>query len=164
MADLDLDTVFWDRTESRGGDTYGSAPPAPTPPPEETSVTYRAFRRMLEEEMDLLPRYCFDELSGGVVAERRSMLSPDRVADDLYILGLYTWSQLGKQVKLFYGSFRAVLGEEGPEAYREKIRDVLRHEFRHHMETRAGEFGKGSLIEEDEMRKERYYEAHGKKI
>ncbi len=53
----------------------------------------------------------------------------------------------------------AVLGQAEERAYRDQIRETLRHEFRHHMETRAGEFGKGSLIEEDERRREAYFQA-----
>ena len=124
------------------------------------AVTYERFREMVSEEMDLLPPYVFDELSGGVLVEERKRLSPDSVADDLFILGYYTWSGLGKQITLYYGSFTAVLGRGDEETYRAQIRETLRHEFRHHMETRAGEFGKGSLLEEDRMRRARYLQAH----
>lgn len=124
------------------------------------AVTYERFREMVSEEMDLLPPYVFDELSGGVLVEERKRLSPDSVADDLFILGYYTWSGLGKQITLYYGSFMAVLGRGDEETYRAQIRETLRHEFRHHMETRAGEFGKGSLLEEDMNRRARYLQAH----
>ena len=155
----DLYTPFWDATFSRGPAPFLLPLPERRPEPPRP-ISYETFKRIMAEELDLLPRYCFDELTGGVLAEERAMLSPDRVADDLYVLGLYTWSMLGKQVKLFYGSFTEVIGPAAEDVYREKIRETIRHEFRHHMETRAGEFGKGSLLEEDARQKARYYEAH----
>ena len=53
-----------------------------------------------------------------------------------------------------------VYGAAGEDVYRAQIRETLRHEFRHHMEARAGVFGKGSLMEEDARRRERYLMAH----
>ena len=155
MNITDLSTVFWDSTSSDGG-------PAPAVPVRELPrpVSYDTFREMVSEEMDLLPQYVFDELSGGVLVERRARLSPDSVADDLFILGQYRWGSLGKQVTLYYGSFREVLGAADEAAYRARVRETLRHEFRHHMETRAGEFGKGSLLEEDARQRQRYLQAH----
>ena len=157
MRDFDLITTLWDETSSTGRDTFtpalGWSLKAPAP------VSYPRFRELVAEEMDLLPDYVFDELSGGVLVEDRRRLSPDSVADDLFILGLYTWGGLGKQVTLYYGSFVEVLGSASEKAYRKRIRETLRHEFRHHMETRAGIFGKGSLLEEDENRRQRYLQA-----
>ena len=48
------------------------------------------------------------------------------------------------------------------EVIRTQIRNTLRHEFLHHMETRAGLFGSGTLIEEDAKRMMTYYMRHGK--
>jgi len=161
MASFDDLSFVWDSTASGGGETVTLSPGwrRADPPAEPQPMSLEAFRAAVEEELDLLPPYCFDELSGGVLVEDRARLSPDSVADDLYILGLYRWNQLGKQVTLYYGSFVAVLGQAEERAYRDQIRETLRHEFRHHMETRAGEFGKGSLIEEDERRREAYFQA-----
>ena len=157
MAFDDWTAPLWDGTSSGGGETLSPAPGWTQTRRE--PVSYETFREMVSEEMDLLPQYVFDELSGGVLVEERRKLSPDSVADDLFILGLYKWGGLGKQVTLYYGSFVEILGDADQETYRAQIRETLRHEFRHHMETRAGEFGKGSLLEEDLRRRERYLEA-----
>ena len=153
------DSFLWDSTASSASEDLLPAggwkqeqPPAP--------ISYETFREIVSEEMDLLPQYVFDELTGGVLVERRARLSPDSVDNDLFLMGLYNWGGLGKQVTLFYGSFVEVYGAAEEAVYRKHIRETLRHEFRHHMETRAGEFGKGSLLEEDARRREKYLLAH----
>lgn len=159
MGTLDFHPMLCDGTASEGGDLLTVAPGGGWTEEERGPISYRRFREIVSEEMDLLPQYVFEELSGGVLVEKKAKLSPDSVADDLFIMGLYRWGGLGKQVTLFYGSFVEVYGDASEKTYRAKIRDTLRHEFRHHMETRAGEFGKGSLLEEDARRRERYIRA-----
>ncbi len=91
-------------------------------------------------------------------------LHPDRLADDLYIMGTYSTSPvMGKQIVIYYGSFTKTMPYADEEALRLKIRDTLRHEFRHHMETRAGFFGKGTLIDEDKREMSRYFLMHAKR-
>ena len=156
MGTFDFHPMLWDGTVSGGGDQLTFRPQGGWTEEERGPISYQRFREIVSEEMDLLPQYVFDELSGGVLVEKKAKLSPDSVANDLFILGLYKWGGLGKQVTLFYGSFVAIYGDAGEKTYRAQIRETLRHEFRHHMETRAGEFGKGSLLEEDARRRERY--------
>ena len=119
------------------------------------------FTQIAEEEMALLPQYVYDELNGGVLIDPDAFPHPARMAEDLYILGTYSSSGiLGKQIVLYYGSFVITMGHLSDEAVRQQIRDTLRHEFRHHLETRAGLFGKDTLIEEDRDRMIRYYMRH----
>ena len=123
-------------------------------------MTFDEFADIVDDEMDLLPDYVYDDLNGGVVVDERPCLHPERLADDLYILGTYTSdSVLGKQIRIYYGSFAAAVSHD-PAVIRRQIRETLRHEFLHHMETRAGMFGKGTLIEEDRERMRRYYQSH----
>ena len=126
-------------------------------------MCYDDFADIVDDEMNLLPDYCYDELNGGVLVDDQAYLHPGRVTDDLYILGTYSWdSRMGRQIVLYYGSFAATMGNAPEEAIRKKIRETLRHEFLHHLETRAGLFGKGSLVEEDRERMRQYYIRHGK--
>ena len=128
---------------------------------EDVMISFDDFARIAKEEVGLLPEYVHDELNGGVLADPAAYPHPGRLADDLYILGTYSVDHIfGKQIILYYGSFVATLGNASETLYREKIRDTVRHEFRHHMETRAGIFRDGSLIEEDEKRMEEYYKNH----
>ena len=124
-------------------------------------MTFHEFADLVDEEMNLVPDYVYDELNGNVVVEDQAYLHPARVADDLYILGTYHSDPiLGKQIRIYYGSFAAVLGNSSKEAYRKQVRKTLRHEFLHHLETRAGIFGKDSLIEEDRQQMLAYYARH----
>lgn len=125
-------------------------------------ITYDEFELMVREEMELLPDYVGGDLNGGVLIDPAAYLHPARVADDLYILGTYSQNGImGKQIVLYYGSFMASMGNADPEHIRAQVRDTLRHEFLHHMETKAGLYWKGTLIEEDRDRMLRYYMRHG---
>ena len=127
-------------------------------------MTFDRFTEIAEEELALLPEYVHEELNGGVLTDPGMYLHPGRVADDLYILGTYTTDPvMGKQIVLYYGSFMATIRGAGEEEIRAKIRETLRHEFRHHLETRAGLFRKDTLIEEDAECMKRYYMMHGAK-
>ena len=127
-------------------------------------MTFDEFTGIVEEELALLPDYVHEELNGGVLTDPSAYLHPGRVADDLYILGTYSSDPvMGKQIVLYYGSFMRTMGGAPFEVIRSQIRDTLRHEFLHHMETRAGLFGKGTLIEEDAQRMMRYYIRHAEK-
>ena len=120
-------------------------------------MTMEEFSAIVEEEMALLPEYVFEELNGGVIVDERTCQHPDSQRNDLYILGTYTSGGVpGKQVTLYYGSFMATMPGGATEYIRAQIRETLRHEFLHHLETKAGMFGEGSLIEEDRERMIRY--------
>lgn len=101
------------------------------------AMNFDRFFELVEAEADLLPEAFFDELNLGIIAEDREKRNP--AGDDLFILGEYRRSQIGNQICLFYGSFVRLLGLYAcEERYRDQVRKSLRHEFRHHMEGRAG--------------------------
>ena len=127
-------------------------------------ISIERFNEIVEEELALLPEYVFEELNGGVIVDEKINLHPKRMADDLYIMGTYSTSPvMGKQIVLYYGSFARTMPYADEDTLRLKIRDTIRHEFRHHMETRAGFFGKGTLIDEDKQEMDRYYLMHAKR-
>ena len=125
-------------------------------------MSFDDFADIVDDEMNLLPDYCYDELNGGVVVDEAAYPHPARQADDLYILGTYSADPvLGRQIRLYYGSFRACI-RDNPESMQRQIRSTLRHEFLHHLEARAGIYGKDSLAEEDRQNMIRYFERHKK--
>ena len=127
-------------------------------------MTLDEFAEIVEEEMELLPKYVFDELNGGVLVDEKAYPHPARMAEDLYILGTYSSGGiLGKQIVLYYGSFALTMGGSGEQNIRRQIRETLRHEFRHHLETKAGLFGRGTLVEEDRNSMIRYFMRHREK-
>ena len=121
-------------------------------------ISYDEFSRIAKEELYQLPEYVHEGLNGGVLTDPAAYPHPARLADDLYIMGTYSVDPgRGKQIVLYYGSFTASLGEAGEKVYREQIRETVRHEFLHHLETRAGLFGKNTLVEEDRERMMKYF-------
>ena len=122
-------------------------------------ITYDEFEQMVKEELSLLPDYVRQDLSGGVLIDPTAYLHPARAADDLYILGTYSrGSYMGNQIILYYGSFMAAMGYAPRTAIQDQVRETLRHEFLHHMETKAGE---KTLVEEDRDRMIKYFLRHG---
>ena len=125
-------------------------------------VSFDEFEELVKEELQLLPEYVHRDLNGGVLIDPAAYLHPARIEDDLYILGTYTHGGImGKQIVLYYGSFAAAMPGAGAEAVRMQVRGTLRHEFLHHLETQAGLYWKGTLIEEDRDNMIRYYMRHG---
>jgi hypothetical protein len=105
-------------------------------------ITIVQAEKILSELTDELPEIFFKELSGGVILLPETKRSPVKGADGLYILGEYHRNiNLGRYIVIYYGSFRRVHGSLQYEDYKNELRKVLRHEFRHHMESLAGERG-----------------------
>lgn len=111
---------------------------------------------MLAELMDELPEAFFESLNGGVCLLPEAKPDPEFPGEDLYILGEYCEDPyLGKSIVIYYGSFAPVFGDLSPLEMRRELRDTLRHEFRHHVESLAGENG---LDIEDEKWLQQYLE------
>lgn len=114
-------------------------------------------REMLEELAAELPEPFFRELNGGISLLPEAKLSPIARAEDLYIMGEYCRSRaLGRYIVIYYGSFMKLYGHLDRERLLPKLRETLRHEFRHHLESLAGEKG---LELEDERQAREYLEA-----
>ncbi len=79
--------------------------------------------------------------------------------DGFYVLGHYSVNRLGRHIALFYGSFRAILRGQPRRVWEQRIRETIRHEFRHHVETLAGD---RSLAIEDAKQRLRYEEVRSK--
>ena len=84
----------------------------------------------------------------------------------LYIFGQYRKSSIGRQITIFKGSFDMMHGnswlydESAKERLKGHLRDVLRHEFRHHMEYMADIHNSESLEREDERAIRAYLGMH----
>ena len=103
-------------------------------------ISLEEFEEIVEEITVTLPEDFFRELHGGVIVREQAKLHPASVDNDLFVMGEYHLDRyLGRFVVLYYGSFRACHGYLSREMLREKIRKVILHEFRHHLESLAGE-------------------------
>lgn len=102
-------------------------------------VSLEEFHEMLNEEADALPEALYRGLNGGVILSEACRLSEHARADDLYTMGEYQYSgAMGSRIVIYYGSFQRVYGNCTPQELRSRVREVLRHEFRHHLERQAG--------------------------
>lgn len=103
-------------------------------------LTYELFEDIALEIADTFPEDFFRELHGGVMVRRDRRLHPAAKDHDLFILGEYHRDRyLGRFIVLYYGSFEACFGTSTKEELCVRIRKVLLHEFRHHLESLAGE-------------------------
>ena len=114
------------------------------------------FFEMLKEVCDELPDEFFRELHHGVQLAEEAKISPHARADDLVVMGEYHRSYLGNKITIYYGSFVRTCSHLSGDQLKDRLREVVRHEFRHHMENLAGMYGRDSLEHEDREELRRY--------
>lgn len=107
------------------------------------------FYEMLDEVCAELPDDFFRDLHYGVQLSEEFKLSPYAENGDLVIMGEYNRSRQGNKITIYYGSFERMCGWMNEDQLRERLRGVVRHEFRHHLENLAGVYGADSLEHED---------------
>jgi len=101
-----------------------------------SAMSFEEFQELLGQMLDEIPPPLLEELSGGVLAEKRTAWSEEH--PDLVLLGQYLVDPyLGRLIVLYYGSFVRAYGADR-ERWVEEMRRTLRHEIRHHVESRAG--------------------------
>ena len=119
------------------------------------------YRSIVSELLDELPEEFFRELTGGVVVSAAAEVPEYARGNDLYTLGQYQIYSGVRQIVMFKGSFDRVHPQADAEKAREILRGVLRHEFRHHLESLGGVRNSTSLEAEDKRRKQAYLARHG---
>ena len=108
---------------------------------------------ILEDICESIPSYAFDHLNGGIILSEDKKYHEESRAEDLLIMGEYQRSILGNMIKIYYGSFMEMYRFSSRERLREKLEEVLLHEFTHHLEFLANEWG---LVIEDKKFLEEY--------
>lgn len=91
---------------------------------------------MLAEE---LPEEFYKDLNAGIVLTPEIKRSP--YGDDLTIMGEYVRNHMGRGIIIYGGSINSAYGWMPEERMTEELREILRHEFTHHIESLAGERG-----------------------
>ena len=110
-------------------------------------ITFDEVGEMLDDIADEIPRDFFKELNGGIVLLPDTKVHKESGgAQTLYTLGEYHndrqgYGGLGRYITIFYGSFTALYGRCSRRHQKEELRKVLLHEFTHHLESLAGEYG-----------------------
>ena len=118
------------------------------------------FFELLKEVCDELPDDFFRELHQGVMLSEETKISPHARNNDLVIMGEYTRSRYGNKITVYYGSFVRTYGGASEEFLKDRLRDVVRHEFRHHMENLGGVYGRDSLEYEDKVQLRQYLKGY----
>ncbi len=97
---------------------------------------------ILDEIAEEIPREFFNKLNEGVILLPKHKHHPESTdGNPLYILGEYRRSVTGRNIVIYYGSFKRVHNGISERALKRKLRDTLLHEFTHHLESLAGEKG-----------------------
>lgn len=116
--------------------------------------TLDEMETMLDEIAETFPPELFNELNGGIILLPDVKMNPLGKDQDLYILGEYQYSAIfGRLISIYQGSMNQVYGHLTRDQMMEKLRATLKHEFRHHLESLAGERGL-------EIEDEQYIEAY----
>ncbi|MDU7115278.1 MAG: metallopeptidase family protein [Peptoniphilus harei] len=108
---------------------------------------------ILEEICESIPSYAYEHLNGGIILTEERKFHQESYAEDLLIMGEYQRSILGNMIKIYYGSFMDLYRFSPRERLKEKLEEVLLHEFTHHLEFLANEWG---LVIEDNKFLEEY--------
>ncbi|MBQ3266283.1 MAG: metallopeptidase family protein [Ruminococcus sp.] len=101
-------------------------------------MTYEECGVILDEIAESLPVELYRELNGGIVLEEGVRYHWYAQNNDLCILGVYIRDNLGKSIKIYYGSIIRAYRNKTLDEYREILRRILVHELRHHNEYLAG--------------------------
>jgi predicted Zn-dependent protease with MMP-like domain len=105
-------------------------------------ITIDEAAAMLDEIAAELPKEFFNYLNGGILLMPEAKIHPESKSNDLYILGTYhNERDLGRYIKIYYGSFEHLYEYCSEARLRKKLSEVLVHEFTHHLESLAGERG-----------------------
>lgn len=112
--------------------------------------TIEVVHKMLDEISEEIPVEFYNGLNEGIVLLPESKIHPEsRSGNKLYIMGEYSRSITGRNIVIYYGSFRNVHFGISEEDLREELKHTLLHEFTHHLESRAGERGLEVKDQED---------------
>ena len=110
---------------------------------------------MLDQIATEIPVEFFHKLNEGVVLLEEYKIHPEsRDRQSLYIMGEYSRSVTGRNIKIYYGSFKNVYRGASRETLYEHLKETLLHEFTHHLESLAGEKGL-EIKDSQDMRKYR---------
>ena len=105
-------------------------------------ISIEEMEEMLDEIAAGIPQEIYRELNGGIILLPDAKLNTKSRKNDLYILGEYhKGGNMGRYISIYYGSFLHVYGHFGKEALKEQLKNTLKHEFTHHIESLAGERG-----------------------
>ena len=114
------------------------------------------YKRIVSELMDELPAEFYKDLNGGVVVSEATVIPDYARRNDIFVLGQYQIYGGIRQIVMFKGSFDRMFPDADADEARRTLRGILRHEFRHHLESLGGVHNSTSLEAEDARKKQAY--------
>ena len=123
-------------------------------------ISLEEYNAIVSELLDELPEAFFRELTGGVIVSEEAPIPAYAREDDLFTMGEYQEIAGLRQVVMYKGSFDRLYPEADKAKARRILRGVVRHEFRHHLESLGGIHNSSSLEAEDERQKQAYLSRH----
>ena len=124
-------------------------------------ICMEEFRKIISELLDELPEAFFRGLTGGVIVSEGTMVPDYAQNNNLYTMGQYRVFSGVRQIVIYKGSFDRVFPLADAAETRRRMRGILRHEFRHHLESLGGVHDASSLEAADEMEKRAYLARRG---
>lgn len=107
---------------------------------------------MLDLIAEELPKEFYNRLNEGIVLLEEHKIHPEsKDGDELYIMGEYIMSNMGRRIAIYYGSFQKLFNGSSYEKVYIRLKETLLHEFTHHLESLAGEKGL-EIKDAEEMR------------
>ena len=123
-------------------------------------LSLEEYQKIVSELMDELPEEFYRDLNGGVIVSEALVIPDYARGNDLYAMGQYLIYSGMRQIVLYKGSFDRVYPRADGEEARNLLRGILRHEFRHHLESLGNVHNAASLEAEDWRKKEAYLARH----
>lgn len=113
------------------------------------------FEELADKLTCELPEIFFRDLNGGVNILEYIKVHPQSTADaPMFILGEYHYThETGRSIFIYYGSFMRMYPDASEETLKKRLQSTLRHEFRHHLESLAGD---NTLMRKDRAILDRY--------
>lgn len=125
-------------------------------------ISTEEYKRIISELLDELPEEFFRDLTGGVIVSEASVIPDYAQGNDLYTMGMYKIYSGIRQIVMYKGSFDRVYHYADSAQAKDILRGILRHEFRHHLESLGGIHNASSLEAQDAREKRAYLERHMK--
>lgn len=95
-------------------------------------------KELLDEIIDDIDTRLFEGLNGGVVLHEDIKYHPESINNDLVILGEYQRHGVMRRINIYYGSIVKIYPHYNIDQIKERLKDLVDHELRHHVEYKAG--------------------------
>ena len=93
---------------------------------------------ILDDIVDEMPDELLKDLNG-IYLLNETKHNPKIPSEKYYVMGEFCHDYiLGHSINLYYGSIMALYKYTPEPILKQKLREILQHELRHHMETLAG--------------------------